>query len=91
MTKALDRLRTQGSTVDDLRELIPKLLAVVDAAERYSYVRVAGCLCCNPDACDVCPPCPKCELDAALVAVGVKVSNPQTDAALVEDIAHLPR
>lgn len=44
------------------------LLDVVDAAERYSHVRVAGCLCCNPEACDACPLCPKCELDAALRA-----------------------
>lgn len=72
MTTALARLRAHEATVDNLRELLPKLLTVVDAAERYSYVRVAGCLCCNPDACDACPPCPKCDSDAALVALGVK-------------------
>jgi hypothetical protein len=71
MTTALQRLRAQEATADDVRALLPKLLTAVDAAERYSHVRVAGCLCCNPDACDACPPCPKCELDAALVALGV--------------------
>jgi hypothetical protein len=47
----------------------PELAAlqeVASAAKRYAMVRVAGCSCCNPEACDACPTCPKCELDAAL-------------------------
>lgn len=63
---ALERLRAKEATVDDLRELLPKLLAVYDGAVRLVAVRVAGCLCCNPEACDACPPCPKCEPETAI-------------------------
>jgi len=48
---------------------LTKLEAVASAAARLVLVRVAGCLCCNPEACDACPPCPKCETEKALSAL----------------------
>ena len=53
----------------DLKAKVVKLEAVASAAARLVLVRVVGCLCCNPEACDACPPCPKCETEKALSAL----------------------
>lgn len=42
------------------------LEVVATAADRLRHAPVMGCLCCNPEACDSCPPCAKCAVDAAL-------------------------
>lgn len=52
-----------------MHEALPALLAVAEAAEAVTRVRVAGCLCCNREACDACPPCPACALVDALSAL----------------------
>lgn len=57
------------SQVDWLLALVDRLRTVSEAANRLLSVRVAGCLCCNPEACADCPRCPKCEVEASLKAL----------------------
>lgn len=53
---------------------LPALLAVAEAAEAVTRVRVAGCLCCNREACDACPPCPPCPACALVDALSALAS-----------------
>ena len=54
------------------RNLLARLEALEkarSALDRLRVVKVAGCLCCNPEYCGDCGPCPKCEADASIDAL----------------------
>ena len=60
-------IRFEEARVYDMEQVAEaEIGALREALRAVLRCRVVGCLCCNPEACDGCPPCPRCRAFAVL-------------------------